>query len=93
MITDEFLSRPCRLAVLNAEARAVARTCASYGVLTRSQLVELSGARRWARGEFSYVLAHAVENGLVRDLGFGFYAPPRNNDSNSMPAGPNASHG
>ncbi len=52
-------------------------TCQRYGVLTRGQLAELSGARHWTRGVFSFALAAAVEQGIVRDLGLGFYAPPR----------------
>lgn len=65
-----------RLAVLSVEARVLGRTCARYGVLTRRSLAELSGAHRWTRGRLSVALALAIENGLIRDLGLGFYAPP-----------------
>ena len=64
-----------RLAVLNVEARLLARTCARYGVLTRGRLAELSGASRWTRGRFSFALALAIEEEMIRDLGLGFYAP------------------
>jgi hypothetical protein len=64
-----------RLAILTVEARVLARTCARYGVLTRRSLAELSGAYRWTRGRFSLALALAIEQGLIRELGLGFYAP------------------
>jgi DNA-binding MarR family transcriptional regulator len=44
-------------------------------VLTREQLVELTGARHWARGRFSLALAAAIDRRLIRDVGLGFYAP------------------
>jgi DNA-binding MarR family transcriptional regulator len=77
MTTEAFLSTPSQRAVVDAEARALARVCAQYGVVTRSQLVELAGTRHWSRGRFADALACAVDAGLVRDLGFGFYASPR----------------
>jgi hypothetical protein len=66
-------SREHQRAILNAEARRLARTLARYGVLTRRRLAELSGARRWQRGRFSRALAVAIQGGLVRDLGRDFY--------------------
>ena len=65
-----------RGAVVDAEARRLARTLTRYGVLTSRRLFELSGADRWTSGRFSVAVARAVERGLIRELGFGFYAPP-----------------
>lgn len=64
-------------AVLDAEVRRLTRTLSGYGVVSRGQLLELSGAQRWRRGRFSQALARAVEHGFVRSLGYEFYAPPR----------------
>jgi hypothetical protein len=69
-MTDEH-----QAAILDAEARRVARTLMSYGVLTRHQLEELSGAQFWNRGRFAHAVELAQERGLIRDLGYGFYAP------------------
>lgn len=81
---DSFalLSRRHDDAIIDAEARRVALTLASYGgVLTSGALVELSGASRWSAGAFSLALARALELGLIRDLGLGFYASqPRASD-------------
>jgi hypothetical protein len=74
-MTVANLSARHRLAIVDAEARVLARTCLRYGVLTRPQLVELSGARRWIRGRFGLALTEAIEHGMIRDLGLGFYAP------------------
>lgn len=66
-------------AIVDAEARRLARTVSSYGgVLTDRRLLELSGAGHWTGGGFSAALARALEAGLLRDLGLGFYAssPP-----------------
>lgn len=62
-------------AVLDAEARRLARTLERYGVLTRWQLAERSGARLWLRGRFQRALEVGVEREMIRPLGFGFYAP------------------
>lgn len=64
-------------AVLDAEARRLVRTLNGYGVLSRGQLLELSGARWWSRGRFSHALRRAVDRGFIRYLGYEFYAPPR----------------
>jgi hypothetical protein len=64
-----------RAAVLEAEGRRLAHVLTRYGVLTRHQLAELSGARHWARGRFLRALELAEERGLVRHLGYGLYAP------------------
>lgn len=77
MITEAVLSTHRRRAILDAEARALGGVCARYGVLTRHQLAELAGARRWTRGRYADALAAAIDAGLIRELGLGFYAPPR----------------
>jgi DNA-binding MarR family transcriptional regulator len=63
--------------VLDVEARRLAHTLTSYGVLTKVQLMQLCGAERWSRGRFSEALTRAVDHGLVRHLGYGLYAPQR----------------
>lgn len=71
------LSTPHDAAIVDAEARRLAHTLASYGgVLTDRQLVKLSGARHWSSGAFSLALGRALETGLIRDLGLGFFASP-----------------
>lgn len=78
-------------AVADVEARALARVCDRYGVVTRSQLAELARARRWSQGRFSDAIARAVQAGLIRDLGLGFYAAPRS--GSVMPDSPISSDG
>lgn len=68
-----LLSRKHQAAILDAEARRLARTLERYGTLTRHQLEELCGARRWTRGRFSRALEIAQERGLIRHLGLDFY--------------------
>jgi hypothetical protein len=80
VITDKH-----QAAILDAEARRVAHTLTSYGVLTRRQLEELSGARFWNRGRFSLALELAQERGLIRHLGYGFYASVTHNDAATRP--------
>jgi DNA-binding MarR family transcriptional regulator len=62
-------------AVLDVEARRLARTLSSYGALHDRQLMTLAGARNWSRGRFSQALSRAVDQHLIRSLGAGFYAP------------------
>jgi DNA-binding MarR family transcriptional regulator len=88
MTTDAFLSTQSQRAIVDAEARALARVCSRYGVLTRRQLVELAGTRHWSRGRFADALSSAVDAGLVRDLGFGFYASPRPTTLSSLEVRP-----
>lgn len=77
MTSEPLLSTRSQRAIVDAEARALARVCARYGVVTRGQLVELAHTRRWSRGRFSDALVSAIDAGLIRDLGLGFYASPR----------------
>jgi len=73
--TQWVMTHARRAAILDAEARRLARVLARFGVLTRQQLAELSGARLWTRGRFSRALELAEKRGLIRHLGCGFYAP------------------
>jgi hypothetical protein len=68
-------ARDRRAAILAAEARRLACTLDSYGVLTRWQLAELSGSQSWHDGGFSLALELAIKRAMIRDLGLGFYAP------------------
>lgn len=63
--------------LVDYEARLIARTVASYGALERGQLYALTHAERWHGASFATACALAVERGLIRNLGFGFYASPR----------------
>ena len=59
-------------AVLVAEARALALTLSSYGILTCDTLEDLMRARRWRQGSFHQALAAAVQMGLIELRPFGF---------------------
>ncbi len=63
--------------LLDYEARLIARTVASYGVLGRRQIYALTHADRWRGASFRTACALAVERGLIRQLGPGFYGAPR----------------
>ncbi len=76
-------------AVLDIEARRLARTLSSYGVLHGKQLLTLAGAHHWSRGRFSQALSRAVDQHLIRSLGAGFYAPAPNATSTGLVARPN----
>jgi hypothetical protein len=69
------MDRDHEAAMLGAQARRIARTLMAYGVLQRRQLAELSGAAHWTRGRFLRALELAEQQGLIRHIGFGFYAP------------------
>lgn len=62
--------------LLDSEARRIARTVCSYGVLERTRIYELTEASRWRASSFDRACELAVRRGLVRDLGLGYYAPP-----------------
>jgi hypothetical protein len=44
-----------------------------YGVLTREELLERSGARRWRDQTFKAVLRRGVAEGSIKDLGGGLF--------------------
>jgi len=64
-------------AVLECEARRIARTRARYGALEERRLFELCGAGAWARGSFGRACDLAVELGWIRKSGVGFYVRAR----------------
>lgn len=68
------IQSPKHTAILDAEVRRLVHTLGIYGVLHRGALAELSGARHWSTGQLSEAIARAIERGLIRDLGLGFYA-------------------
>lgn len=62
--------------LLAYEARRIARTVCSYGVLERQRIYEMTDASRWRAASFDRACELAVQRGLIRDLGLGFYAAP-----------------
>jgi hypothetical protein len=65
-----------RRGLLDYEARRIARTVCAYGALERARVYELTEASRWRAESFDRACELAVQRGLVRDLGLGFYAAP-----------------
>lgn len=59
--------------VLREAARELAETLASYGVLTRSDLVAHSGAERWTSVDFHAALECAIDLGLIREVDENLY--------------------
>lgn len=55
-------------ALVREAARRLAETVASYGVLTRVDLVAISGVERWPSIDFDKALECAEALGLVRRL-------------------------
>jgi hypothetical protein len=70
------VSPSARDGLLDYEARRIARTVCAYGVLERSRIYKLSKASKWRATSFDRACELAVQRGLVRDLGLGFYATP-----------------
>jgi hypothetical protein len=60
---------------LEAEVRMVVRTLRTYGALPERALRRLVHEDEWREGTLGLALADAVERGLVRHVGGGFYAP------------------
>jgi|GEM_PF-7102950 len=60
-------------AVIQAEARRLARALAPYRVLPRQTLERVAGASRWHDGGFDSALAAAVRAGEIEELPSGFY--------------------
>jgi hypothetical protein len=59
---DDLLGRDPELADL-------VRTLRSYGVLTRTELLERSGARTWSDRGFDAALRRGVAGGAIKKLG------------------------
>ena len=51
------------------EVVVLVETLTSYGVLTRDDLLDRSGASRWVGHSFAAALRHGVESGSIRSLG------------------------
>jgi len=61
-IDDDLLGSDPELADL-------VRTLRSYGVLTRAELLEHSGARNWSDQGFNAALRRGVAEGIIKELG------------------------
>ncbi|HTX31786.1 MAG TPA: hypothetical protein VMD09_10385 [Solirubrobacteraceae bacterium] len=59
--------------VLREAARGLSETLASYGVLTRADLVARSGAERWTSVDFHPALECAIDLGLIREVDDNLY--------------------
>jgi hypothetical protein len=60
-------------AVIQAEARHLARTLAPYRVLHHDALKELAGSGRWHDGGYERALVAAVRSGAIERMAAGFY--------------------
>ena len=57
-----------RAAMSEPEVDHLVRTLRSYGVLTREQLLERSGAQHWARESFDTALRRGIADGSIKQL-------------------------
>lgn len=55
------------------ELADLVRTLRSYGVLTREELLERSGARDWPDHGFNTALGRGVAEGTIKELGAGLF--------------------
>jgi hypothetical protein len=55
------------------ELADLVRALRSYGVLSRAQLLERSGARNWPDEGFNSALRRGVDGGTIRQLGEGLF--------------------
>jgi hypothetical protein len=62
--------RPARI---DYEVDDLVRVLRDFGTLTRDDLRERSGARDWPDDSFAAVLARAVAEGSIKDLGDGLF--------------------
>lgn len=62
-----------RVAVVQAEARRLARILQPFGILRKDQLKRSAGAESWHEGSFDSALYAAVQSGEIERLPFGFY--------------------
>ena len=70
MGSDASEDRPTRI---DYEVDDLVRVLRNYGVLTRDDLRERSGARDWSDDSFAAVLRRAVDQGSIKDLGDGLF--------------------
>jgi hypothetical protein len=75
-----------RLAVVQAEARRLARILQPFGVLRKDQLKRRARATAWHEGGFDAALKTAIESGEIEPLPLGFYGTPGSRE-HSHPAG------
>jgi hypothetical protein len=77
-----------RIAVVQAEARRLARILEPFGVLRRDQLKRRARATAWHEGGFDAALKRAVASGEIERLPLGFYrkAQPQNRPQSTGPA-------
>jgi hypothetical protein len=62
-----------RVAVVQAEARRLARILQPFGILRKDQLKRRAGAASWHEGSFDSALHAAVESGEIERLPLDFY--------------------
>jgi len=55
------------------ELADLVRALRSYGVLTRAELIERSGARNWSDQGFNAALRRGVAEGTIKELGDGLF--------------------
>ena len=70
MGSDPSEDRPTRI---EYEVEDLVRVLRDYGVLTRDDLRERSGAREWSDDSFAAVLRRAVDQGSIKELGDGLF--------------------
>ncbi|HEX4626155.1 MAG TPA: hypothetical protein VH231_17045 [Solirubrobacteraceae bacterium] len=70
MASEGSGERPARI---DYEVDDLVRVLRDYGVLTRDDLRERSGARDWPDDSFAAVLRRAVAEGSIKDLGDGLF--------------------
>jgi hypothetical protein len=61
------------VAVVQAEARRLARLLQPFGILGRDELKRRAHADSWHEGSFDNALSTAVASGDIERLPFGFY--------------------
>jgi hypothetical protein len=62
-----------RVAVVQAEARRIARILQPFGVLRKDELKRRARASSWHEGSFDTALSTAVASGEIERLPLGFY--------------------
>jgi hypothetical protein len=55
------------------ELADLVRTLRSYGVLTRAELLEHSGARHWSHQGFNAALRQGIARGTIKELSGGLF--------------------
>jgi hypothetical protein len=63
-----------------AEAAEIARAVLEEGAVTRGDLADMVAARRWGPAQFQRALKYALAHNMIRHVGRGVYAAPRQAD-------------